>query len=96
MDRERENRAQRCFLCFAYCCHCIVNTSCHVETCGALYRVQKLAFFSVFVSSLEATEPQGKSKVFDMVRMCHRVAHFWVHYACLVTAEMFFFVSLPL
>lgn len=53
---------QRCFLCFAYCCHCIVNMSCHVETCGALYRVQKLAFFSVFCHRWRQQNHRGKAK----------------------------------
>lgn len=47
----------------AFCCHCIVNTSCHIDTCGALYRVQKLAFFFVFLI-VGRHGTTGESKVF--------------------------------
>lgn len=70
----------------------------YVMPCRNMWRIVQSAETCVlfcFLSSLEATEPQGKSKVFDMVRLCHRSAHSWVHYVCLVTEEMVFLFFFP-
>lgn len=74
-----------------FCCHCIVNTSCHIDTCGALYRVQKLATCILFFPSWALQNHRGKQCLTWFV--CATDKPLWVCYACPSHRNFFFLCS---